>query len=228
MKFTRLNDLFCILSSYPAMTPFSPDEIHAFLRSRRSVRRFLPEPVPAAVLQRVLETAVYAPSAHNLQPWRLVVLRAAAAKLRLAEALSGTMRADMRAQGADDAEIAARIERSRRRLGEAPAVVVLNLDETVRRDAEDEHERHMMVQSVALLGLQILLAAHAEGLGGVWICWPLYAQEATRQALALPPAWSPQGMLFLGYPAEAPAPPPRKPWQEIIRWLDDEEFQDAP
>ena len=201
---------------------------HAFLRSRRSVRHFLPEPVPDAVLQRVLETAVYAPSAHNAQPWQLVVLRASTAKQRLAEALTAAMRADMRAQGADEAEIAARIERSRRRLDEAPVVVLLNLDEAVRRDSGNPHEHHMMVQSVALLGLQILLAAHAEGLGGVWICWPLYAQEATRQALALPSTWSPQGMLFLGYPAEAPAPPPRKSWQEITLWLDDEEFQDAP
>jgi len=210
------------------MTPFFPDEIHAFLRSRRSVRRFLPEPVPEAVLQRILETAVYAPSAHNLQPWRFAILRTAEVKARLARALTRQMRTDMEAQGASAEAIAARVARSRRRLDEAPVVVLLNLDETVRRDAKDAHERHMMVQSVAIVGLQILLAAHAEGLGGVWVCWPLYAQEATRQALALPSTWSPQGMLFLGYPAEAPAPPPREPWQEITRWLDDEAFQDAP
>ena len=70
----------------------------------------------------------------------------------------------------------------------------------------------MLVQSVAMAGLQMLLAAHAEGLGGVWVCWPLYAQEATRAALHLPSHWEPQGMLFLGYPAEAPAPPPRRPF----------------
>jgi nitroreductase len=49
-----------------------------------------------------------------------------------------------------------------------------------------------------------LLAAHAEGLGGNWICWPLYAQEATCTALELPETWEPQAMYFLGYPDEIP------------------------
>ena len=38
----------------------------------------------------------------------------------------------------------------------------------------------MGTQSVALAGLQLLLAAHAEGLGGTWICWPLFAPDETR------------------------------------------------
>ena len=214
MRSPRLNEAFPSVLR-PAPMTLSPDEIHAFLRSRRSVRRFLPEPVPDGVVQRILETAVYAPSAHNLQPWQFVLLREAGPKRRLAEALTAQMAADMRAHGADEAAIAARMARSRRRLNEAPLVVVLNLDNSVRRDPDDAWEHHMLVQSVAMVGLQMLLAAHAEGLGGVWICWPLYAQEATRAALHLPPTWEPQGMLFLGYPAEAPAPPPRRPLQPL-------------
>jgi nitroreductase len=58
--------------------------------------------------------------------------------------------------------------------------------------------------------LQLLLAAHAEGLGGNWICWPLYAQEAARQALELPVTWEPQAMFFLGVPDEQPELPIRK------------------
>jgi len=41
------------------------DELDAFLRSRRSIRRFKPDPAPAAFIYRILETATYAPSAHN-------------------------------------------------------------------------------------------------------------------------------------------------------------------
>jgi coenzyme F420-0:L-glutamate ligase/coenzyme F420-1:gamma-L-glutamate ligase len=186
------------------------EALHAFLRSRRSVRRFLPEPVPEAVVQRILETAIYAPSAHNLQPWQFVWLREATLKRRLADALTRQMEADMRGRGAEEEAIAARVARSRRRMDEAPLVVVLNLDNAIRRDPTDPWEHHMLVQSVAMVGLQMLLAAHAEGLGGVWVCWPLYAQEATRRALNLPSTWEPQGMLFLGYPAEALLPPPRR------------------
>ncbi len=199
------------------MSWLAPKDLHAFLRSRRSVRRFLPDPVPDDVLQRVLEIAIYAPSAHNLQPWRFAVMRTDEAKVRLAQALAAQMRNDMGAQGVSAEAIEAQVRRSQARLREAPLVVMLNLDETVHRDVEDPRERYMMVQSVAIVGLQILLAAYAEGLGGVWVCWPLYAQGAAQKALNLPPSWKPQGMLFLGYPAETPAPPPRKSWQEVTR-----------
>jgi nitroreductase len=62
----------------------------------------------------------------------------------------------------------------------------------------------MAVQSVAAAGLQLLLAAHAEGLGGVWACWPLFAQKTIQKTLKLPETWEPQGMFFLGYPEFVP------------------------
>ena len=74
----------------------------------------------------------------------------------------------------------------------------------------------MAVQSVALAGLQLMLAAHAEGLGGNWICWPLYAQEAARDALNLPETWEPQGMFFLGYADEEPGKKILKPLDELV------------
>jgi coenzyme F420-0:L-glutamate ligase / coenzyme F420-1:gamma-L-glutamate ligase len=49
-------------------------DIHNFLRARRSVRRFKTDLIPAPVIQRIIETATYAPSAHNLQPWRFAVV----------------------------------------------------------------------------------------------------------------------------------------------------------
>jgi Nitroreductase len=184
------------------------------------VRRFRPEPVPREVIERLLETAIYAPSAHNLQPWRFVVLTGVQAKARLAEALTDRMRRDMQQEGAAEEEIAERVARSRRRLHEAPVVILLNRDTTVVR-REVPEENRMACQSVAIVGLQLWLAAHAEGLGAVWVCWPLFAPEATRQALDLPSTWEPQGMLFAGYPAEEPPLRPRTLWQDLTRWLEE-------
>jgi F420 biosynthesis protein FbiB-like protein len=199
------------------------DDLHAFLRSRRSIRRFRPDPVPAAVLQRVLETATYAPSAHNKQPWRFVVLTNAEAKSRLAEAITDRFRGDMIADEAAEADIADRVERSRRRMDEAPVVVVLCRDVTQVDPQPDairqQAEATMGTQSVALAGLQLLLAAHAEGLGGTWICWPLFTPEETRRALDLSSEWEPQGMIFLGYPDEKPETPVRNPLPEIVKFV---------
>ena len=76
----------------------------------------------------------------------------------------------------------------------------------------------MAVQSVAEAGLQLLLAAHAEGLGGVWACWPLFAQETIRRTLNLYESWEPQGMFFVGYPEDIPEARQRKSLQDIVQF----------
>ena len=194
------------------------DERHVFLRSRRSIRRFKPDPVPASVIDRILETATYAPSAHNLQPWFFVMVVDASIRKRLAIALTAKLRTDMSAAGAPETEVEKRAKRSLRRLDEAPAVILLCRDTTAVRKDEPE-EVTMAIQSVAACGLQLLLAAHAEGLGGNWICWPLYAQEAAREALELPITWEPQGLFIVGYADEEPRAKKRKDLTSISLWI---------
>jgi F420 biosynthesis protein FbiB-like protein len=187
---------------------------HDFLRSRRSVRRFKPDPIPDSVIERILTTATYAPSAHNLQPWRFVVVKNSDAKSRLGIALITKMRLDMQNDGAPESEIETRVTNSVRRIDEAPVIILLCRDVTdVRVDAPEE--TMMNIQSTALAGLQLLLAAHAEGLGGNWICWPLYATHETQKALDLPEDWEPQAMLFIGNPIEASESYKRKPINQI-------------
>jgi coenzyme F420-0:L-glutamate ligase/coenzyme F420-1:gamma-L-glutamate ligase len=193
------------------------NDYHNFLRSRRSVRRFDARPVKAETLRHILETATYAPSAHNLQPWRFAVVQDSAAKSRLGQALTGKMRADMAGEGAPADEIERRVSRSLRRIDQAPVIVLLCRDASaVRKDEPEEHT--MAVQSVAAAGLQLLLAAQAEGLSGNWICWPLYAPEATRAALDFPKTWEPQAMIILGYSIEEPEAKELKLLGEIVLW----------
>jgi nitroreductase len=130
------------------------------------------------------------------------------------------MRADMAAENAPEMEIRQRVERSLRRLAEAPKIVLLCRDSDAVR-APHPAEELMGIQSVAMTGLQLMLAAHARGLGSVWICWPLYAPEETRRALALPETWQPQGMILLGYPAKLPGEKILKPVEKVTRFLKD-------
>ncbi len=197
----------------------SAQALHAWLRGRRSARRFLPDPVPAETLQRVLETATYAPNAHNRQPWRFVILESETSRRQLAEELGRDFAAVLQAEGLDAEQISLQLTRSANRLQEAPAAVLLCLDagvlDTHVDPARTQGELHMAMQSVALAGGQLLLAAHAEGLGGVWVCAPLFAQPAARQALGLPESWQAQGVLLLGAPAGEPKPRPRQPIDEV-------------
>jgi len=134
------------------------DDLHTFLRSRRSIRHFLAEPVPVDVLQRILTTATYAPSAHNKQPWRFIVLINSESRSRLIAAITDKFRRDMTADGTPETEIQWRIERTTRRTSEAPVIIVLCHDvaqvNPQRDTARQQAELTMGIQSVALAGLQ--------------------------------------------------------------------------
>jgi coenzyme F420-0:L-glutamate ligase / coenzyme F420-1:gamma-L-glutamate ligase len=190
-------------------------DLHTFLRSRRSIRSFKDESIPDSVVDRMLLTAIHAPSAHNLQPWRFVKIQDLAVKHKLGAVFTNKMRADLLTSGSEEIEIESRAKRSLIRLTEAPLVILLCRDiASVKGPAPEEHT--MAIQSVALAGLQLLLAAHAEGLGGSWICWPLFASLETINALSLPESWQPQAMFFIGHPDEAPLRRESIPLEEIV------------
>jgi coenzyme F420-0:L-glutamate ligase/coenzyme F420-1:gamma-L-glutamate ligase len=86
-------------------------------------------------------------------------------------------------------------------------------------EKRQQAERTMVVQSVAAAGLQLLLAAHAEGLGGVWVCSPLFAPETIQKTLNLTKSWEPQGMFFIGYPDGNPKVRERKNIESISLFL---------
>ncbi len=196
---------------------------HEFLRSRRSVRRFKPEPVADAVIERVLLTATSAPSAHNRQPWRFCVVRQQDAKARLADAMANEFRRDLLRDHLPGPEIEARVQTSRGRINSSPVVIVLCMDMSemdVYPDARrTEAERIMAIQSTAAAGLQLLLAAQAEGLAGVWTCGPLFAPQVVCNALDLDGNWEPQAMLFIGQPDQKPKPKEMKPLESVVRWV---------
>lgn len=171
----------------------------------------------------MLEAATWAPSAHNRQPWRFVVLTSLEAKTTLAEAMGVEFRRDLHADGLSEVEIEAQVERSRQRILEAPLDIILCLDTQVGDvypDARRQQAEFLMgVQGVAMAGENLLLAAHDEGLGGVWVCAPLFAQRSVQATLGLPNEWRPLGLLLLGYPARVPQMRPRRPITEITRFL---------
>ena len=200
-------------------------DLHGFLRSRRSVRRFKPIPVEIEILKRILETATHAPSAHNRQPWRFAVITAPQQKSRLADLLAVDFQRDLAGDGLEAAEVEKHISRSKNRINQAPVIVILCMDATEMDVYTDnlgnraQAERSMAVQSVAAAGLQLQLAAHAEGLSSVWTCSPLFATETVSLALDLPQTWEPQAMFFIGYGAEPPKERAHKELEEVVKFL---------
>ena len=194
----------------------------SLLTTRHSVRIFTTQPVPAELLESIVEIAGWAPSSHNRQPWRFAVITSAEIKMHLADAMGSEFRQDLIEDGIEQREVDSRVERSRQRIREAPAAIVLCLDQADLDEYPDPERQNaeytMGVQSVAMAGQNLLLAAHANGLGSVWVCAPLFAQQAVRESLDLPEGWDPQGLILLGYPAKAPTIRPRRSISELARF----------
>ena len=193
------------------------------LEGRRSVRQFQPRPVEHELIEKLLEAGTRAPNAHNNQSWRFAVLAVKNKMVQLAEAMQPEYLRALLSSGLDTEKAAAMANKRKSRLTGAPVAVVVCYakdDLTVYEDeTRNRGELLMAVQSAALAGGHILLAAHALGLGGVWMCAPMFASEIVREVLNLPGDWQPQGMLLLGYPAEEPKYRERKPLAEVVKWV---------
>jgi len=190
------------------------------VRTRRSIRKFKPRKVPRDVVSLILDLARWAPSAHNAQPWRCVVVDDEKVKERLATEMGKAWLSDLLKDGVskDKAENIVRIE-SWERITKSPIVIIVCLTMEDMHRYPDRRRRKaeylMAVQSVAAYIQNLLLLAHHYGLGACWVCAPLFCQKAVRRVLGLPREIEPQAMITMGYPDEKPSPPPRKELEEI-------------
>lgn len=175
------------------------------IRGHRSLRSYAPDAVPADIVEKLLEAAHWAPSAHNRQPWRFVLLNEPAMRRQLAEAMAARWQADLLADGADPVVTDLRTARSVQRITGAPLAILpcLDLDSL---DAYPDPQRRrrewqMGVQSVALACQNLLLAARHYGLASCWMCAPIFCPELVRTILELPATLEPQSLLTIGYPS---------------------------
>jgi nitroreductase len=168
------------------------DAITAIM-TRHSTRQFSDMPVTAEQLETLLRAAMAAPSAGNGQPWRFVVARDEATRARLAKAT----------QYASP-------------IGRAPVGIVVLADTRVSKHPGS------WVQDCSAALENLLLAAHAIGLGGVWIgVQPLEERDAAvRQIVEASEAFAVLGMIAIGHPA-APCPDADRfhaEWVRDERW----------
>jgi nitroreductase len=151
--------------------------------TRRSIREYTSQAVPEELVQELLAAAMQAPSAGNQQPWHFILVTERKQLNELADVLPfGKM------------------------LKTAPLAVV------VSADLKLEKYPGFWVQDCSAATQNLLLAAHARGLGAVWLgVYPLEERVAgLKQVLELPGQVGPLCVVALGYPAAKPAPPARR------------------
>lgn len=198
-----------------------PHNLRDVIISRRSIRRYRPEPVPHQIIEDLIQAAIWSPSAHNRQPWRFAVVESQTQKEQLAQAMGTRLRYDLTADGVPTEVIEADAGRSYSRITNSPVLIVLCLSmvdmDVYADERRNDQEYIMAVQSVAMAGQNILLAAHDVGLGACWMCAPLFCPDVVKDELKLPDDWQPQALLTVGYPAET-REKTRKPLETSVMW----------
>ncbi len=182
------------------------------VKQRRSIRKYLPKPIQKEVILEVLTAAGCAPSAHNSQPWRFIILQDDPVKRRLADAMAEVWTKDLQRDGIkiESDKLVERVER----FVTAPVLILACLTMVDLRKFPDSErqmcERDLAVQSFGAALQNLLLAAHAKGLGACWFCAPAFCKETVRKILKIPDAVEPQAFVAIGYAAEKPQVPIKK------------------
>jgi F420 biosynthesis protein FbiB-like protein len=176
------------------------------IHERRSLRCYQDKALAPELIEDLIEAGTWAPSAHNRQPCLFAVVQSFETKEMLAVAMGARLRSDLERDFVPEQVIEKDLNRSYERLTSAPVLIVVCLTMVDMDVYKDEHRNHneyiMTVQSTAMAGQNILLAAHGSGLGACWICAPLFCPELVQSTLELPDDWQPQGIISLGYPAQ--------------------------
>jgi coenzyme F420-0:L-glutamate ligase/coenzyme F420-1:gamma-L-glutamate ligase len=179
--------------------------------TRRSLRQLSDRPVPHEVLDHLLELAATAPAPHHTRPWRYVIVLPRS-RHRLSDAMGNAWRIDLERDGHAPELIERLLQKSRRQISSAPALILACLTHEGLRDWPDErrasNEWAMAQQSIGAAMQNIMIAAHAMGLSSYWISAPLFAPDACAEALSLPKGWVAQAFIVLGY-ADGAEPKPR-------------------
>ena len=166
------------------------------IKQRRSIRTFLPRPVPRETLEKILQAAILAPSAGNWQSWRFYVV------------MNDALRHDLVKAAADQDFIA-----------EAPVVIVVCAEPGRAEQTYGDRARELYcLQDTAAAIENLMLAAHANELGTCWV--GDFDEAAVKKLLRIGEPYRPIALVPLGYPNETPNPRWRRPLSEVVEYLE--------
>ncbi|MDR3686025.1 MAG: nitroreductase family protein [Coriobacteriia bacterium] len=170
-------------------------EFSEVLAKRRSVRHFNSKlDVADEDIRALIEAAVTAPTAGNIQPWRFTIARSLESRERLGTALR------------------------QRWATAAPVVIVVSVDpRPCAARYSDRGERLYCIQDSAAAVENILLTAVDRGLASCWI--GAFDADAVREALGIQAPIEPIAILPVGYSAESAGRPARRPLAEVATWI---------
>jgi nitroreductase len=162
------------------------------INNRRSIRKYLNKKIPANIVKKLINAGMNAPSAYNSQPWIFILIKKIKTKQLLVDAKGGSQY-----------------------ITKAPLVIACCYDETKTPD------KYHNIENVSLASQNILLAAHALGLGacylGAFDPKNPKVEKLINKALKLPKKIHIICLISIGYPDEIPKKKKMRKMSEVIK-----------
>ncbi len=162
-------------------------DIIDIIKSRRSVRKFTPEPVADEIIEKILEAGRWAPSGLNNQPWRFGVVTDAGLKEEISKLTHY-----------------------------ANIVLAAQVLIAVFLDTEKSYHREKDIQGIGACLQNMLLETHSLGLGAVWLGEIIKSNEEIKRLLGLGKELELMAVVALGHPDEKPKSVKRKPLKDLV------------
>jgi nitroreductase len=207
------------------------------IKTRRSIRKFQDKPVPEELLLQALELATWAPSGGNKQAWRFCIVTNKELIGKMGDAVKS--KTELIASWPEAEQFGEDLARWRQTCDffrEAPVCIAVltgryssiadqilrargEMDPIAREIRLSREAGKSSLQSASAAITYICLFLHYFGLGTTWMTGPLQAKKEIERLLEVPPEWDFVGLIPVGYAAEAPKVPPRKPIEEVIQFF---------
>ena len=203
------------------------DDFLELVKSRRSIRKFKPEPIPDEYVDRIIEAARWAPSGANTQPWEFIVVK----KQELKEGIVQIIGEEMSQNPGRAAEQRPGRVADRPRphfspgdIVSAPVFILLIGDRRVRSmipfPMPEPMWQLVFISSLANAFIYMHLAATTLGLASRWLSGVHLppVQSRLKKLLGIPEEMEVFDMMVVGYPGARPEPRPVRDREEIVHY----------
>jgi nitroreductase len=184
-------------------------DVFEAIHNRHSQKKVKPDPVPRAMIEKLLDAAAQAPNHYKVRPWRFVVLTGRARE-RLGEVMSVSLRErqpDFPQEAFDKAQTTPL---------QAPVVIAVG----VEKPSEPKVLEIENICAAAAATENLLLAAYAIGLGAKWRTGEWARDAKVKEYLGFEPDQHIVGFVYVGYPEFIVEQPPRPSFEDRTVWLE--------
>ncbi|UCD01541.1 MAG: coenzyme F420-0:L-glutamate ligase [Promethearchaeota archaeon] len=197
------------------------DVIIKILKNRRSYKLpFALKNVDRRMIEECIEIARWAPSAHNGQFWRYIILERGKLRESLIDKMNEKLIYDLQKNGKSKEFIKKKVEKTRNIFLETPILILLCLDtldlEKYPNNERTQNEFLLGIQSISCSAIYLLLTFEMKKLAACWYCAPLFAKKIIKESLKLPESYIPMAFFTVGYPLKTIKAPDRKELKDII------------